>query len=95
MKLQRSVTKHEEVEVELPFYFSQYLDRSAIYGRVDEHQTLTVHEADDAHCYEVEIKQEHAQHYVCYLTSHYSCQKQTFDDALARAKAWVNSLHSL
>jgi hypothetical protein len=88
LKVQKQVT--EEVEVELPFYYVHYLDRSTIYGRVGEDHCLTVHENDSDFGFEIEKEWVHPNTYTCYL-KHLS-DKDTFDSALERAQKWVASL---
>jgi hypothetical protein len=78
--------------VEIPFYFCQCLDNSAVFGRVHKNHTLTIHESYNHKCYEIEVEVADAQGFVCYLNSQHASSQKTFDEALERAKQWIASL---
>lgn len=77
----------EEVEVELPFYYTHYLDRSTVYGRVNELGCVNVERNEDG--FVIECEHDKPSRWSCYLKPGHKGNKGKFDKVLAEAQECI------
>ena len=87
-KMMKTKKTPVEVEVELPFYYSQHFDSGDwLTGRVGPEETVVVHVNNDG--YEVEVRKTDLDRSACYHCTGYLDEGATFNQALSDAKTFL------
>ncbi len=92
MKIKVTKRVEEEIEIETPYYFSNF-DHCEVYGVINEAGVFMIQLSSHGDDYSTEITiSKNPNAYACYTKSEYKSSAEEFQKALRIAASTVNSI---
>lgn len=99
LEITRKIEHTETIDIEFPYYYKNDLmpddSSSIIYGKIEEmrHTSICIrhHDLRNEDSYEIEIKEEHASNFSCYMVEKYKICESEYLAAKKTALAAIAS----